>query len=115
MNSEKYEIRVREWAAQPNLDDEIRLLNGLRRRHPALRLQSNLRFHMSETRDILFYSKLDETDADDREDLLIAVNLDPLRANESMVHVPLDLLDIPETAAYGVEDLLTGTKYTWRG
>jgi starch synthase (maltosyl-transferring) len=115
MNSEKYQIRVRDWTTQPNLDADIRLLNRLRREHAALRLYANLRFHTSETPDILFYSKLDETDSDDREDLLIAVNLDPRRPRESMIHVPLDLLGIPETAAYVVEDLLTGAKYTWRG
>jgi starch synthase (maltosyl-transferring) len=48
-------------------------------------------------------------------DLLIAVNLDPKRAHDTMVHVPLEELDIPEGQPYVVEDLLTGARYTWKG
>jgi starch synthase (maltosyl-transferring) len=32
-----------------------------------------------------------------------------------MVNVPLDLLDIPEHQPYQIEDLLTGSRYTWQG
>jgi starch synthase (maltosyl-transferring) len=115
LNSEKYQLRVRDWAQQPNLDAEIRLLNRIRRERAALRRYENLRFHTSENREILFYSKLDERGGDDRDDLLIAVTTDPRRPHETMVHVPVHLLGIPETIPYVVEDLLTGTKYTWRG
>ena len=36
MNSEKYQLRQRNFAAPGNLDEDIRLLNGLRRTHWAL-------------------------------------------------------------------------------
>jgi starch synthase (maltosyl-transferring) len=48
-------------------------------------------------------------------DLLIAVNLDPHRVQESMVHVPLEELGVAEGEPYAVTDLLTGARYTWRG
>jgi starch synthase (maltosyl-transferring) len=117
LDSEKYQIRVRDWSAKPNLDAEIRLLNRLRREHPSLQLYDNLRFHHSENPEILFYSKLDPNGIGPapRDDLLIAVNLDPRRPHHTMVNVPLDLLGIPEHRPYQVEDLLTGARYTWQG
>ena len=108
---------MRDWDAKPNLNDEIRLINRIRREHPSLQLYDNLRFHLSENPEILFYSKLDPngTGPGARDDLLICVNTDPKRPHHTMVNVPLDLLDIPEHRPYQVEDLLTGAKYTWQG
>jgi starch synthase (maltosyl-transferring) len=52
---------------------------------------------------------------DQSNDLFIVVNLDPLRAHESMVHMPLDELGITGDAVYPVTDLLTGAQFRWRG
>ena len=115
LNSEKYELRPRDWTKTPNLDAEIALLNRIRRERPALQVQTNLTFHTSENREVLFYSKLDVRGGDDREDLLIAVTTDPKRPQETMVQVPLELLQLEDGATFGVEDLLTGARYTWKG
>jgi starch synthase (maltosyl-transferring) len=116
LDSEKYQIRVRDWNATPNLNAEIQHINRIRREHPSLQLYDNLRFHLSENPEILFYSKLDPNGgAGPRDDLLIAVNTDPMRPHHTMVNVPLDLLGIPEHRTYQVEDLLTGARYTWQG
>jgi starch synthase (maltosyl-transferring) len=48
-------------------------------------------------------------------DLLIVVNCDPHRAQETMVTVPLDDMGIDVDEPYIVHDLLTGARYTWRG
>ena len=48
-------------------------------------------------------------------DLLIVVNLDPTRAHEAMVHVPLDALGLAPDAVYPLTDLLTGAVFRWRG
>ena len=115
MDSEKYQIRVRDWNG-PNMEADIRLFNRLRREHPSLQLYDNLRFHLSENPQLLCYSKLDPSDEPGaRDDLLMVVNLDPHNPHHGMVHVPLTLLDIPEHTPYGVEDLLTGARYTWQG
>jgi starch synthase (maltosyl-transferring) len=114
LNSEKYEIRVRDWNAPGNLNAEIAAINRIRRDNRALQLYSNLTFHRSENDQILFYRKSAEAFGG-RNDLLIAVNTDPTRAHETMVHVPLDALGLAPDATYTVEDLLTGARYTWRG
>ena len=112
MNSEKYEIRQRDWEAPGNLNPMIQRINRIRRENPALQRYRNLQFHRSENDQILFYSKLAPDAANY---LLMVANLDPHRPQETMVHVPLDLLGLTEHDPYTVEDLLTGARYTWRG
>jgi starch synthase (maltosyl-transferring) len=49
------------------------------------------------------------------EDILVAVNLDPHRIHDTMVHVPLEEMGIRADEPYTVHDLLTGAHYRWRG
>ncbi|HJR62272.1 MAG TPA: alpha-1,4-glucan--maltose-1-phosphate maltosyltransferase [Gemmatimonadaceae bacterium] len=112
LDSEKYQLRPRDWNAPGNINDDIARINRIRRENRALQLNANLTFHTSENDQILFYRK----SAPNRtNDLLIAVNVDPHRPHETMVHVPLDDLQLRPDQPYVVEDLLTGTRYTWRG
>jgi starch synthase (maltosyl-transferring) len=110
LDSEKFEIRVRDWHAPGNIREEIATLNRVRRENPALRLYGNVTFLPSENETILFYWR-----AAPEGDLLIAVNVDPFRVQATMVHVPLDRLRIGPDELYIVEDLLTGARYPWRG
>jgi len=110
LHSEKYEIRVRDWDAPGNLNDDIRRLNRLRREHPALRQLPNLRFCVTENAQVLAYHKWAGDDH-----LLCVVNLDAHAAQEAMVHVPLDALGWHEDEWYPVDDLVSGERYTWRG
>jgi starch synthase (maltosyl-transferring) len=114
LDSEKYEIRIRDWNAPGNIAADIAAINRIRRENRALQLYANLTFHHSENDQVLFYKK-SAPGFGGRNDLLIAVNVDPTRAHESMVHVPLDALDLAPDVPYVVEDLLTGARYTWRG
>ncbi|MFQ5600142.1 MAG: alpha-1,4-glucan--maltose-1-phosphate maltosyltransferase [Candidatus Krumholzibacteriia bacterium] len=112
LNSEKYEIRWRDWNAPGNINEDIAKINRIRRENWALQLFTNLRFHESENEQILFYEK---SIPGGKNDLFIAVNLDPHTAQEGMLHVPIDRLGLGPNDAYPVEDLLTGVRYTWRG
>jgi starch synthase (maltosyl-transferring) len=112
LNSEKYELRPRDFTASGSLDAEIRRINRIRRENPALQRADNLTFLHSENDQVLFYRK---SMPDRSNDLLILVNVDPTRAHEAMVHVPLDALGIPPDAVYPLTDLLTGTVFRWRG
>ncbi len=109
-HSEKYELRPRQWDAPGNLDADLRAINRIRRENPALRRLRNVRFHDSEDDAVLFYHK-----AAPGNDLLVAVNLDPHHVRETMVHVPLVDLGLRDDQPFEVEDLLTGTRYTWQG
>ena len=112
LNSEKYELRPRDFTTPGNLDAEIRRINRIRRENPALQRADNVTFLRSENDQILFYHK---SMPDRSNDLFIAVNLDPLRAHDSMVHVPLEALGLSGDAVYPVTDLLTGAQFRWRG
>jgi starch synthase (maltosyl-transferring) len=114
LNSEKYEIRVRDWSAPGNLNDEITAINRIRREKRALQLHTNLSFHHSENDQTLFYVKR-AGDFGGSDDILVIVNLDPHHVHETTVHVPLDLLGLDPASPYVVEDLLTGARYSWRG
>jgi starch synthase (maltosyl-transferring) len=57
LDSEKYQIRPRDYDAPGNINDDIRRLNTLRREHGALQGYANLSFHTSENPVILFYRK----------------------------------------------------------
>ena len=137
LDSEKYQIKPRNWEARGNLNAMIQRVNRIRREHCALQQYENLTFHASDNPQILFYRKaawvrprqwaggrgsyydvpekiLPRPAAIDGE-ILIAVTLDPLRVQETNVHVPLAELGIGEHESYVVHDLLTGARYTWRG
>jgi len=110
LNSEKFEIKVRDWKAAGSINDDIRLINHLRRDNPALQTQGNLEFLHSDNDNLLFYSRTTWGN-----DLLIVVNLDPHRVQEGMVEIPVRQLGLENTGKYDVEDLLTGEHFTWRG
>jgi starch synthase (maltosyl-transferring) len=110
LNSEKYEVRVRNYDAPGNLNDEIALINRLRRENPALQRLSNVEFLHSESEHILAYHK-----SAPGNDLIVVANVDPHAVHDTMIDVPLDALGIDPAQAYVVTDLLTGERYTWQG
>jgi len=111
LDSEKYQLRHRVWDASGNIQREIAAINHIRRSYPALQRNDNLAFHVADDQHILVYSKL----GPDGQDLLAVVNLDPLAAHETMVHVPLERLNLGPDRPFTVEDLLTGERWVWRG
>ena len=57
LDSEKYQLRVRDWSAAERLDDEITRLNRVRREEPALQRMDNLSFHPAGHADVLSTSR----------------------------------------------------------
>jgi starch synthase (maltosyl-transferring) len=112
LDSEKYQFKERDWNAPGNIKDWIARLNKIRKENRALQFYTNLRFHDADNDAILFYSKM--TAARDNI-ILVVVNLDPHRKQNSFVYVPIESFGQMESDVYQVEDLLSGTTYTWRG
>jgi starch synthase (maltosyl-transferring) len=110
LDSEKYQIRVRDWSTPDSLDADIAALNRVRRAEPALQRMDNLTFHESGHPDVLCYLKT----AWGR-DLLAAVTVDPLDPADAELEVPLAWLGLAEDEPYEVEDLLTGERRRWCG
>jgi starch synthase (maltosyl-transferring) len=112
LDSEKYQYKERDWSAPGNIKDWIARLNKIRKENRALQLYTNLRFHDADNDAILFYSKM--TAARDNV-ILVVVNLDPHRKQNSFVYVPVESFGQMESDVYQVQDLLSGANYTWRG
>ena len=112
LDSEKYQFKERDWNAPGNIKEWIARLNKIRKENRALQFYTNLRFHDADNDAILFYTKM--TPARDNI-ILVVVNLDPHRKQNSFVYVPIESFGQMESDVYQVEDLLSGATYTWRG
>lgn len=112
IDSEKYQFKGRNWDAPGNIKDYVTRLNAIRRDNRALQEYANLRFHLAENEQILFFSKM--TAAKDNL-LLFAITVDPVNPQTAFVHAPLAAFGIGDTETYMVEDLLTGERFFWTG
>jgi starch synthase (maltosyl-transferring) len=110
LNSEKYEIRVRDWNIPGSIKSDIALLNKLRREQPALQRIGNLQVLQTDSDDILAYRRHAVGN-----ELVVVINLDPHRVHDTLVHVPLQQLGLREQQPFEVEDLLSGARFAWRG
>ena len=110
LNSEKYEIKARDWNRPGNIKEFVALVNGIRKENPALHHLTNIRFLPADSDDILFYVK---TTPDRSNVILVAVNLDPFQWHDCTVTVPPEEIGVAPGGTYRVTDLLTGAAYTW--
>ena len=112
LDSEKYQLRVWDMDQPDNIQDDIRLINRLRREHPALQDFTSLAFYLAWNDNIICYGK---RTADLSDFLLFHVCLDPHNAQEADFEVPLWEFGLPDDASIEVEDLVAGNRFTWHG
>jgi starch synthase (maltosyl-transferring) len=112
LDSEKYEIRVRNPDTPGNITAEINKLNRIRKSHSALQSHLGLKFYTAHNDQILFYGKLS---ADRAEMILVAVNLDPFRAHAATIEVPTWEFGLSDDATVPVDDLMRDAAFAWHG
>ena len=112
LDSEKYQLKERDWNAPGNIKRWITRINKIRKENRALQMFTNLRFYRADNDAILCYGKM--TPARDNI-ILVVVNLDPFRTQNSFVHVPIEEFGQMESNEYKVQDLLNDARYIWRG
>ncbi|CAN5719631.1 alpha-1,4-glucan--maltose-1-phosphate maltosyltransferase [soil metagenome] len=112
LDSEKYQIRVRNFNQPHSLAELIRRMNMIRRDHPALHRDRGLRFHQTDNPKILCYSK---RSPDGSDLILVIVNLDPHHMQHGFVQLPLTAWALPIDGGLQVLDLLANERYYWRG
>ena len=110
LNSEKYEIKVRDWNRPGNIKESIARLNAIRRDNQALQLLSNLTFVETDNDQLLAYAK---STPDRSNVILVVVNLDPFSPQIGSATVRPEVVGVSPGQSYGVTDLLTGARYTW--
>ena len=112
LDSEKYQLKERDWDAPGNIKDWITRLNEIRRTNRAFRFYDNLRFYDADNDAVICYGKM--TAARDNI-ILVVVNLDPRRKQHAFIDVPIDQFGLMEGDAYQVHDLLSEARYIWHG
>jgi len=112
LESEKYQIRAWDLQSPTSLAKLIAQVNQIRCENLALHGDLSLRFHPSDNDQILIYSKM----TDDLLNIIVTVvNLDPYRVQAAWVDLPLDTFHLDPRQPYQMHDLLTDTRYVWRG
>ena len=111
-DSEKYEIKRRDWTRAGNIVDWITRVNRIRRENPALAFDRRLRFHACDNEHLLAYSK---ATADLSNIVLVVVNLDPHNAHDGWVELPLEEWGLETRAGFQVHDLIGEGRYIWHG
>jgi starch synthase (maltosyl-transferring) len=110
LNSEKYQVKVRDWNQPGNIKEFIGRINSIRRDNPALQHFVNLQFLSTDNDQIMLFSKA----TPDKENIiLVAVNLDPFNPHYCTALVPPEVVGVAPGQSYRVTDLLTGAKYVW--
>jgi starch synthase (maltosyl-transferring) len=117
LDSEKYEIRARDWDARGNIKLLIGELNRLRHQRPALKRYDNLRFEAVTGDRTLFYRKAVPHGKVDplsgfpsrwRDAVYVAVNCDPTTPERAILHPDLPAIGIGWDEPYALTDLMTG-------
>jgi starch synthase (maltosyl-transferring) len=112
LDSEKYQIKVRDFEQAHSLSELIRRVNLIRREHPALQRDRGLRFHATDNASLICYSK---RSPDGSDLVLVVVNLDPQHMQHGFLQLPLADWGLPPGAPVEVVDLVSGERYYWRG
>ena len=109
LDSEKYQLRPRDWS-QPerSLAPYLTMLNQFRAEHPATHWLRNIRFHWSDSDQVLAWTKQAGDDI-----VLVVLNLDSHGVREATVRLDLPALGFDWGDTVAVHDEVTGADYTW--
>lgn len=111
-DSEKYELRPRDWEAADregrSIAPLITTLNRLRRRNPALQQLRDIHFHSTDNEQVIAFSKHAGANS-----VLVVVNLDPHHTQEATVSLDMPVLGLDWHGSLAVRDELTGETYHW--
>ena len=117
LDSEKYQLRARDWHQSGNIVAEISRLNEIRAGHPALQSHLGLRFYHAGSDAVLWFARFvpgsDYLFGDDV--LLAAINLDPHNVHEADIELPLWEWGLSDHARVAVHDLMRGQRFELQG
>lgn len=102
LDSEKYELRPRDWHMAGNIRAEITQLNAIRRANPALQSHRGFEPLSASPDSVMAYIKRAPGSSNV---LLVVINLDPQHATHAEVRLPGAILQ--------ADDLLTGQGCAW--
>jgi starch synthase (maltosyl-transferring) len=112
LDSEKYQIRVRDYSQPGSLYPLIASINAIRREHAALQGLRSIRLWPTTNDSVMAYSKASD---DGTDVVLCVVNLDPYTPQEAILRLDPAELGMGVAWPLRVVDLLGGGSYTWAG
>jgi len=110
LDSEKYELRQRDWHAPGNIRAEITRLNQIRRANPALQTHRGLTLAASGNDRVLAFYKSTPGHGNV---VLTAISLDPFQPQTIRLEAPFWLFGQADAGQLAAEDLLTESRETW--
>jgi starch synthase (maltosyl-transferring) len=112
LNSEKYELKHPDLNASWSLKEFIARINRIRKEHPALQSDRNLRFHNTDNPSLICYSK---TTDDFSSIIVVVLNLDSFHPQAGWIDLDLHSLGLDPNHSYEAHDLLGEGRYIWQG
>jgi len=112
LDSEKYELRQRDWFAPGNIRAEITRLNQIRRNNPALQTHRGLTLAQSGNDRVLAFCKSTPGRGNF---ILAAISLDPFQPQDARIEAPFWLFGQADTGRLIAEDLLAESSEPWQG
>ena len=112
LDSEKYELKHRNWNAPGNINADIARLNRLRRAEPALQTHVGTTFYNAFNDNIIYFGRHSRSSADR---ILVAISLNPHGPEEADFEIPLWEWGLPDSGALLVHDLVGGGSFIWHG
>lgn len=113
LDSEKYQVRVRDWSDPRSLAPMISVVNAIRRRHrEAIANLAGLRVHHVDNESLVCFSR---RSPDGSDVLLVVVNLSPHQVHDGTTWLDMEALGYQPDAALWAHDELTDTTYGWQG
>jgi starch synthase (maltosyl-transferring) len=112
LDSEKYQLRVRDDRAPGDIVDEITRLNRIRKAHPALHSHLGVKFYNAYNDQIILYGKMHRIHG---AMVLVAVNLDPHHPQEATFELPLWEWGLPDHGSLSAVDLMRDHRFVWTG
>lgn len=110
LNSEKYEIKHRDFLRPGTLAPLFGAVNAIRRSHRAFATLRSIHFHSSDNPNVIAYSKRSDDGGDV---VLVVVTLDPYATQEATLHLDMAVLAPSGTNWLEVHDELSRETYTW--
>jgi starch synthase (maltosyl-transferring) len=112
LDSEKYEIKAWHRDDPSSLKDFIARVNRIRKENQALQSNETLRFHESDSDQVLCFSKHTSKFSNV---IFVVVNLDPHHTHGSWVHFPVEEVGLDPRQGFQVHDLLSDARFLWHG
>ena len=115
-DSEKFQLKPRDWHSPRSITPWITRLNEIRRRHPALTDLGSLRFHEATNNSLVVFSKQVVLPGGGGVDtVLVVISLEPWVVRDGQLRLDLGALGLPWNEPLDAYDEVSSQVFPWWG